>query len=95
MIPGTKITVKVDGKPVETYIDSMGTQRFPLNPVFGALYNSSAVDLNNLTSAYQRGSVPFEPYLEFYLGIGYSVSGFRELADFKHLTIENPMDKSL
>jgi hypothetical protein len=91
MKPGDQIIVKIGGREILTTIDEHDTQRLPYNPVYKALLESSALDLNILGIAYQTDKISFRNYLEFYLNIGYSVCGFAELSAFEHLEIENPL----
>lgn len=89
--PGEVIVVKIGGKPFETIIDNDGVQRFKVNKLFDRLYKSGRIDLNQLAIDYQRGLFTQEEYLHFYLGLGYSVSGFSELSFFEDLEIDNPL----
>lgn len=89
--PGTKIPVKIGKQTLVTVIDENGTQRLPTNPIYRALLDSGALDLNQLCSAYQRGNISKKDYLEFYLNIGYSVCGFSDLSFFQGYKIHNPL----
>ena len=89
--PGYKIMITIGGKPIETTIDQHGTQRLPNNPVYSALFDSGALDLNRLAVAYHQDKISLEHYLDYYLNIGYSVCGFAELSSFEHLEIVNPL----
>lgn len=89
--PGEVIVVKVGGKPYETVIDKDGVQRFRINQLFNYLYKSGRIDLNQLATDYQCGLFTQEEYLHFYMGLGYSVSGFSELSFFEDLEIDNPL----
>jgi len=88
---GDKINITIGEKTIETWIDKYGTQRLPNNPLFSALFECEALDLNRLAIAYRRSQINFEHYLEYYLNIGYSVCGFAELSSFEHLEIKNPL----
>jgi len=85
----TTVEVKINGVPYDTIIDNQGVQRFQKNNLYGYLINSGMVDLNELSCAYQNGSFTREEYMEFYRGIGYSVSGFCDI--FDDVEIENPL----
>lgn len=89
--PGEVIIVKVGGKPYETVIDKDGVQRFKVNQLLSHLQTSGHIDLNQLAIDYQRGLFTQEEYLHFYMGLGYSVSGFSELSFFEDLEIDNPL----
>ena len=89
---GDKIMIKIGNRKVETYIDEHGTQRItPINKLYNNLIESGKVDLNQLGRDYIDDKFTFKEYFEFYLSIGYSVSGFSELHRFEHLTIKNPL----
>lgn len=47
--------------------------------------------LNNMAMLYHEGKFTFDEWLNFYLRIGYSVSGFGSLSTFSHLAIANPV----
>ena len=82
--------IKIDGKEIKTEMVN-DVQRLPSNPLYDALFKCGALDLNKLTVAYHLKKISFEHYLEIYLNIGYSVSGFSDLEEFAHLKIENPL----
>lgn len=91
--PGQKITIKINGKPVETFIDEEGTQRFRNNKIIGYVLrcdkkffsfekmwnmaNAGLFDSNDLRLIYQNN--------------GYDMCGYEEL--FPDDKIENPLDK--
>ena len=89
--PGDKVMIKIGDRDMETVIDEHGVQRLPDNPVYSALFDSGALDLNALAVAYHKGKISFENYLEYYLHIGYSVDGFADLSAFQELEITNPI----
>jgi hypothetical protein len=70
-------------------------QRFVANPVLCALWESGALDLNRLEIAFQTGrsGLTLRQYAEIMMGLGYSVSGFRDLSTFESMEIENPLWK--
>ena len=88
---GTKIPVKIGKHELVTVIDSDGVQRLPTNPIYRALLDSGALDLNKLCASYQQGLISKKDYLEFYLNIGYSVCGFSDLSFFQGYRIHNPL----
>lgn len=47
-------------------------------------------NLNDMCVLYQQGKFTDEEWLDFYLHIGYSVSGFSSLSDFEDIEIINP-----
>lgn len=85
------ILVKIDGRLFETYIDSEGTQRFKGNSVIRHLYASGTIDVNALTIEYHNGKFANDDWLDFYAGLGYSVSGLMDLSFFAMLDIDNPI----
>lgn len=90
MKPGDRVTVLIDGVPHETIIDENGTQRFPTNRVIRYLIDSHPhVDLNALWHMMDSGMISRDELMQFYLQIGYSVTGFEEL--FANSEIENPI----
>jgi hypothetical protein len=89
--PGDKITIKIGDQEIETTVDEYGVQRLPRNPIYDGMIDKGLVDLNEMVRSYRAGRIKFEDYLEFYLNIGYSVSGFADLSSFQHLEIRNPI----
>ncbi len=89
--PGDVIWILVDGKLYRTKIDHHGVQRFGRDALYGAMVDRGALDLNKLSLALLDGQFTRTEYRQFYLNIGYSVSGFCELEAFKNLMVENPL----
>jgi len=77
--PGDQICILVDGQPVNTIIDDHGVQRFVENEVVCWLLNTHQIDLNSVCLNFLRGKFSLEDYMEFYMSLGYSVSGFEEV----------------
>lgn len=71
--PGTP--VRINGKIYPTIIDEHGVRRFPENTLFRWLVDSKTVDLNKLSIAVQSGKFSPTEWMEFNMGLGYSVSG--------------------
>lgn len=88
---GDKIIITIGDREIETVIDEHGVQRLPRNPIYDDLFNKGLIDLNSMIVRYHQKKIEFEDYFEFYLHIGYSVSGFSELSCFQHLDIKNPL----
>lgn len=92
---GMVIMVKVGGIEYPTFIDAHGVQRFKANAVVRWMIDEArtagAGDLNKLGSAYRSGAFDQRTYAEFYMLLGYSLSGFAELSFFLDLEIENPI----
>ena len=98
---GDVITVTVDGRPYETYIDEHGTQRFrvdPTHPLWDRWCGDEndrrgrgTEDLNKLSIAYHHGEFDQRTYMEFNMSLGYSVGGFCELHNFFDLRLVNPL----
>lgn len=59
--------------------DERGVYRFAQNQLYCWLLENGEVDLNSMCIAYQMGHFTLEEYMEFYRGIGYSLSGFEEI----------------
>lgn len=89
--PGDQVVVHIGDWALVTIIDKDEVQRLPTNPIFRGLLDSGALDLNKLTVAYIQGKISKDTLLDFYLNIGYSVCGFRELDFFDDLEIRNPL----
>lgn len=77
--PGDEIYILVGGQPVLTVIDDHGTQRFPQSDILRYLVDSDLVNLNDLAIAFHHEQFDAESYQQFYMDIGYSVSGFEEI----------------
>lgn len=56
----------------------------------GERYEDENFNLNHMARLRRQGRFTDEEWLNFYLHIGYSVSGFSDLSDFSHLEIVNP-----
>ena len=89
--PGDKITILVNGKPYETYIDEHGVQRFPMSTVIDHLFNAGRLDLNQLSVDYQNGKFDKDDYMKLNMDLGYSVCGFADLSLFEDYEIMNPV----
>ncbi len=85
------IKIQVDGKDYNTIIDENGIQRFIKNAIICHLIETENIDLNLLSIDYQKGKFTDIEYMEFYMGMGYSVCGFSEI--FHNASIENPLWK--
>jgi hypothetical protein len=88
---GDEIIVRVGGKDYKTVIDRWGVQLFKGNTLLTHLYETRKIDLNSLAADYQKGKFSKEEYLEFYIGIGCSVSRITGHDSFKDVQIENPL----
>tara|TARA_Y100000310_G_scaffold277910_1_gene296019 strand:- start:66 stop:404 length:339 start_codon:yes stop_codon:yes gene_type:complete len=88
--------VRVGGVPYPVITDSSGTLRFPENGILTGLFMQGKLDLNEIAIAYQQGKFGApEPgteaqraYAEFYMMLGYSVSGFASLSSFADMPIQ-------
>lgn len=99
--PGDIITVIVDSRLYETYIDESGVQRFredSTHPLWDRWCGDETTrlgrgteDLNDLIMAYHRGEFDQRTYMEFNMSLGYSVCGFLELSSFDDLVLLNPL----
>lgn len=92
--PGDVIDVKINGKSYRTVIDDRGVQRFDIGPasdVVNWLFKQNQLDLNQLAVDFQQGKFPLEAYMEFYMLLGYSVSGMYDLSWMQDVSIENPL----
>jgi len=76
--PGDSVFILLDGLPVETVIDEKGVQRFHQNDIVRHLVDTNVVDLNKLYIEVLTQKLDELDYIEFYMGLGYSVSGFYE-----------------
>ena len=65
--------------PNATYIeDEHGTWRFKRDTLVDWLLETKQVDLNRMAIDFENGSFSGDDYMQFYQGIGYSLSGFCE-----------------
>jgi hypothetical protein len=85
------IEVKVNGVGYPTHIDDQGVQRFVGNGVLLHLYESGSIDMNQLRREYHQAKFSQKDYMEFHIGIGYSVHGFCDLSVFEDVIVENPV----
>jgi len=98
---GDIITITVDGRPYETYIDEDSVQRFRTDPTNllwdrwkgdeGERNGRGTEDLNRLAIAYANEEFDQRTYMEFNMSLGYSVCGFCELHNFFDLRVVNPL----
>ena len=101
---GDHIAILVDGSPVETVIDELGTQRFLQNSVIDWLFKSGQLDINRLWVDFYitpECEVTRNGLIEIYQALGYSVCGFEEVWGFgssyhsntgDYVEILNPLD---
>ena len=83
--PGDLIAILVDGSPIETVIDELGTQRFLRNSVIDWLFKSGQLDLNRLWVDFYvtpECEITRQGLIELYQALGYSVCGFQEVWGF-------------
>ena len=98
---GDIITITVDGRTYDTYIDEDGVQRFRTDPTHllwdrwkgdeGERRGRGTEDLNTLAIAYANKEFDQRTFMEFNMSLGYSVSGFCELHNFFDLNVVNPI----
>lgn len=62
-----------------TRVDEFGVQRFVKNPLYSTMVYECGLDLNKLALSYNRKSFEMWVYLEFLMGLGYSLDGIMEL----------------
>lgn len=86
-----RIIVKVGGIECPTVIDEHGTQRFIKNKLLCHLVNSGQVNLNRLHIDYLHDKFSKREYAEFFMSVGFSVSGFADIEVFRDIEIENPL----
>lgn len=92
--PGDVIEVKINGKPYRTVIDENGVQRFATSQasdVVDWLFQERRLDLNQLAVDYHEGKFSHQAYMEFYMLLGYSVSGMCGLSWMEDAEVENPL----
>ncbi len=92
---GDTIKVKINGREYETVIGDDNIQRFKVNKLFRDLVFTKKVNLNQLGNDFQRGIFTLQEYMEFYMGLGYSICSFKEIfgQGDSLLEIDNPLDK--
>lgn len=73
-----EIMILVGGQPVTTIIEN-GVQRFKQNSVIDHLFRRELLDVNGLWIDFYRGDFDRDGFIDFYMGLGYSVSGFVEV----------------
>ena len=88
---GTKILIKINGKPIETKIDENGYQRLPRNHAIDwlCMYSPKGPMMNELWKFHAAGGCTKQEMREIYQNIGYSVCGYSEM--FPNDKIENPV----
>lgn len=98
---GSKVTIKINGKEIETVIDKGGVQRLPSNRIFRYLicdggsykksdgFNLAKFDLNALWIDMHNKKYTKVEVRQLYQNIGYSVCGYAEV--FPRDKIENPL----
>jgi len=91
--PGDQITVKVNGKPVETFIDKNGIQRFTHNKIITYLTrgNQEWFNMNALWDMVDMGMFTMDEARLIYQNNGYDLGGYLEI--FEDDKIENPLEK--
>lgn len=77
--PGDEIMILVDGVPIPTYIDDNGVQRFRQNEILCYMLDKGVFDLNKLYIEVLTQKLNEYDYMDFYMSLGYSVSGFNEI----------------
>jgi hypothetical protein len=75
----TTITVTVDGKKYDTFMDERGVQRFVPNMFVCWMLDGGHLDLNEISIAYRKATWLKRGYQEFHMALGYSVCGFADL----------------
>lgn len=92
-LPDQPLFCKVDGRNYPVFVDKLGALRFKGNRVIQHLVETQTISLVTLSLDFHKGKFPVRDYAEFYMGMGYSLSGFCDLEDFKHLVVEHPLWK--
>jgi len=62
--------------------DENGVFRFKENALVRWLMDGGKISLNDMAVAFQNGHFKLDEYMEFYQGLGYSLSGFLEIGAF-------------
>jgi hypothetical protein len=86
---GEVITIKINGRPIDTTIDVDGRQRLPERPIIRYLMHRAGMDFNELGTLAMIGMVPPDDRRFIYQNIGYTLNGYKEL--FPGDDIENPL----
>ena len=74
--------VRINGKDYQTVIDEYGVRRYRESSVLRHLIDTGAVNLNQLAVDFHGGKFSAVDYLEFNMGLGYSVLGLCDLHVF-------------
>lgn len=77
--PGPGPNIRINGVVYPTVYTEHGVLRYVENKLFTFLVDSGRFDLNWLAFQYHGGKFSAREYMEFNMGLGYSVSG---LCDF-------------
>lgn len=90
---GRKVTIKVNGKAVDTFIGEDGLQRFPNNKIISWITrgNKEFFSYVKLWDMVETGLFDVEDARLIYQNNGYSLCGYTEI--FPDDKIENPEDK--
>jgi hypothetical protein len=105
--PGDHIPVEIGKKTFDTFIDDHGVQRFVPNTIIEGIVDNGTEafnawlktdrrapepwNLNTLVMEYAEGKHTKDDLLDFYTGMGYSVSGLSGLSYFAKQKIKNPV----
>ena len=92
--PGDKILIKIGDREYITVIDEDGRQKFPENRIvlWLQVMLQDKAGMNEIVGMYRLNMFTLDELMHFYMDIGYTVEGFRELSFFEDLKIENPLD---
>lgn len=80
--------IKVNGRIYETFIDEEGTRRFKPNNLIHKMKIGCKIQVTKLIELYELESITIMDLLDYYTGIGFTVSGVEELSFFEHLVFE-------
>lgn len=83
------ITIRINGKPIETTIDEDGTQRLPLRPIIRYLMHRAVMDFDELAELSGFGMVSEEDYRFIYQNTGIAIDYYADL--FPEDKIGNPL----
>ena len=80
--------IKINEKVYETLIDNEGTERFKPNNLLFKIQISLDIQISELVKLFDLESITLMDLLDYYTGIGYSVSGVEELSFFEDYEFE-------
>jgi hypothetical protein len=80
--------IKINGKIYETFKDSEGVLRFKPNNLINKLHINFEISMSDVVKLVELEAISLMDLLDYYCGIGFSVSGVEELSFFEEFDFE-------